>query len=183
METPKTKQKNYLGFLLLLVMIVVLPVAVAMLKWDKAPWDLRPRALTGQANLLLSADTTTTDINGQIVVLISAQLSDAALHMSGADITVLYDKNLLEVVEALPNTTAQVAGAPFTDAPIVNPAVNVDAQFNGVRIAEIANKPSPELASGTINLGKITFRAKAQGAAVIKFPADTSTMEITGIRL
>lgn len=177
-------KKNSLNFLLLLLVIIALPLIILTVTNNNPRlFDMRPKALTRQANLTLIADTTSVNIQGQVVVLIKAQLTETTLRMSGADITVQYDKTRLRVVSAEPATVVQNAANPFTDAPIVNPTVAVDTQFNGVRIAQIANRPSAQLPGGVVPLGKITFEAIAPGAATIKFPSDTNTMEIVGIQL
>ncbi len=175
-------KKNSLNFLLLLLVIIALPLIIlTVTNNSRRPFDMRPRALTGQANLTLIADTTSVNLAGQVTVLIKTQLTEAKLRMSGADITVQYDKNKLRVVSTEPTT--QTPLSPFTSAVIVNSNVVVDTQFSGVRIAQIANLPSAQLPGGTITLGKIIFEAIAPGAATIKFPSDVNTMEIVGIQL
>lgn len=178
-------KKNSLNFLLLLLIIIALPVIILIVTdSSRRPFDMRPKALTGQANLTLIADTASTNVDGQVTVIVKAALTNPQLRMSGADITLLYDKTKLQLVDAEPATAAgRIMSGPFTDAPIVNLNVPVDSQFAGIRLAQVINRASSALPGGVIDLGKAIFRATAPGAATIKFPSDTSTMQIVGVQL
>lgn len=178
-------KKNSLNFLLLLLVIIALPLIIlTVTNSSRRPFDMRPRALTGQANLTLIADTTTTNVNGQVAVIVKAELTNTQLRMSGADITVQYDKTKLQLLDAEPATAGgRLITGPFTDAPILNLNVAVDSQYSGVRIAQVANRQSSALPGGVVTLGKMIFKAIAPGAATIKFPSDVNTMEVVGVQL
>lgn len=176
-------KKNSLNFLLLLLIIIALPVIIFVVN-NQRSFDLRPKALSGQANLLLSASTSSTNVNGQIDVVMSLELANnPKLRVSGADVTLLYDKTKLQLVDAEPATAAgRIMTGPFTDSPIVNLNVAVDSQFNGIRLAQVINRPSTQLPGGTMQLGKAIFRAIAPGAATIKYTSP-SAMEVVGVQL
>lgn len=176
-----------IGFAFLI--IIALPVAVYLVQ---RPADIRPRAITGQANLLLSTDNTNPSAGQTFTVLVSTQLTDDSLRVSGADFSVLYDKNLLTVTDVKPAVQSTDPAAAFTDAPIVNPSQPVDETYDAVHIAEttcsgsgaqVTCLPNAELKGGSVTLGRITFRATAQGTGVIKFPDSIDSIQIVGINI
>lgn len=171
-------KKQIIGIIFVLLLIFVLPLTVFL---SQKRQDIRPRALQGKANLLLSADTNSSHVGKTVDVLVSLQLTDPALKVSGADFLLLYDKNKLDVkniTPAIPNTS--IPEPAFTDALILSSGGIFDENFNYLRVVEVAKKTDAELSSGTLTLAKITFLAKGEGAATIKFPDDNKYLEISG---
>lgn len=140
---------------------------------------IRKLGLTGQANLLLSAANPNVATGGIFEVESKVELTDS-LKISGADIVVLYDKSKLEVIDLIPNIKTVYPDAPFDIATVVTHGGSFDDTFNFLRVAEVASRSGELLVSGTINLAKITFRAKAEGGGVIKYPDDNKYFEIVG---
>jgi hypothetical protein len=145
--------------------------------------DIRPRALQGKANLQMNASTTKTSVGENIDVKLSMYLTDAKLRVSGADIVVLYEKDKLDPINVVPAVSD--SGSPFTDAPIVSSGGNFDNVYNYLRISEVSRKANKDLppTDGTpiVPLGMVTFKAKNEGKATIKYPDDNKYLEIVGI--
>jgi hypothetical protein len=180
MKRVTLSQRTVSALFFLLLILIGLPVVVFITQKRQ---DIRPKALTGSANLLLSADNTNPGVGQDVVVLVSMQLSDSRLRVSGADITIQYDKTKVSVTNITPATTANDASAAFTDATVVTQDQNVDSTFNSLRVAEVANKASNQLAGGTVQLMRITFRTLTAGSATIKFPDNKQGLEIVGVSL
>jgi len=176
----KLNKKQFTLLIVSLILVITLPVAVFVVKQGR---DIRPRALTGAANLQLSSDTTDTNVGGEINVLASMQLTEANLRVSGADFMILYSKNALEVVSITPAITSTDPNSGFTDAVHTSSGGSYDNTFNFLRVVMTATKPSAQLSGGTVTLATIKFRAKGSGAATIKYVDDNSKMEIVGINL
>ncbi len=171
-------KKQILGIAFIILLIFVLPLTVFL---SKKRQDIRPRAMQGKANLLLSSSVNSSNVGKFIDVLVSLQLTDPSLKVSGADFLLLYDKEKLDVksiVPAIPSTS--IPKPAFTDTLMLTSGGIFDATFNYLRVVEVAKKTDAELSSGTLTLAKITFLAKGEGAATIKFPDDNKYIEISG---
>ncbi len=170
-------KKQIISILLLLALVFSLPVAIYL---TRKMQDIRPRALQGKANFLLSTDSISSTVGKNIDVLVTLQTTDPALKVSGVDFLLLYDKNRLDVGNIVPNVIAVDPKAPFTDAPIVTSGGSFDENFNFIRVTEIARRPDADLPKGTFQLAKITFRGRGTGSATIKFPDEDKYLEIVG---
>ena len=172
------KKKNYLPILALLFLVLIaLPLAVFLVRGSQ---DIRPRAVTGQANLLLLPDRQSLTVGSTFDVSVRAALTDSRLRISGADITLLYDKRKLSVTRIKPNISAS---GDFTEAPTISEGDPFDNTFDKLRLAVVSSKGNGELSGGSVEIATITFEAKLSGDAVVKFPDDKSVMEISGIRI
>ncbi len=143
--------------------------------------EISKLGLVGHANLLLSSPKTDVDVGGIIEVTASAQLTDDKLKVSGVDVVILYEKSKLEVIDVVPNIKSVFPDAPFDVAPIVTYGGKYDDTFDFLRVAEVASRSGSMLVGGTVNLAKITFRAKEKGIGVIKYPDDNKYLEIAGV--
>lgn len=170
-------KKQIIVLISLLALIFALPVAILLTQKRQ---DIRPKALQGKANFLLSADSTTSSVGKNINVLVSLQVTDPYVRVSGVDFVLLYDKAKLDVSNIIPAITKINPNAPFTDAPIVSSGGNYDETYNFVRVTEIAKRSTDKLYGGTFSLAKITFRGKGEGQASVKF-ADDKYLEMVGI--
>lgn len=171
-------KKQILGITFIILLIFALLLTVFL---SKKRQDIRPRAMQGKANLLLSADTNSSNVGKTIDVLVSLQLTDPSLKVSGADFLLLYDKSKLDVkniIPAIPGTS--IPKPAFTDTLLLTSGGIFDATFNYLRVVEIAKKTDTDLSSATLTLAKVTFLAKGEGAAVIKFPEDNKYLEVVG---
>lgn len=170
------KQIISIGFLLILVF--ALPVAIFL---TKRGLDIRPRALQGQANMLLSADSTSIAAGKPINVVVSMQLKDNNLKASGVDFVLLYEKSKLDVLSVTPQIKSIDPAAAFTEAPIVSTGGVFDDTFNFIRVVEVARVADQYLPTGTVTLAKINFVARTSGNATVKFPDDNKYIQISGI--
>lgn len=186
-------KKQVLTTIFTLSLVFAIPVAVFLTQKNQ---ELATKALQGKANFLLSSDPPLNATAGQnINVLVSLRLTDPSLKVSGVDFMLLYDKNLLDVGNIVPNVETVTPGAPFTDAPIVTSGgqyngpecaddVN-NCKFNFLRVAEVARRADADLPGGTsaaITLANITFRGRGSGGqAEIKFPDDNKYLEVVGL--
>lgn len=170
-------KKQIISVVLLLALVFSLPVAVYL---TRKMQDVRPRALQGKANFLLSTDSITSTVGKNIDVLVTLQTTDPVLKISGVDFLLLYDKNRLDVGNIVPNIITVDPRAPFTDAPIVTSGGSFDENFNFVRVAQIARRTDADLPKGTFQLAKITFRGRGTGSATIKFPDEDKYLEVVG---
>lgn len=174
-------RNQLLTILLLLGLVVVLPLIMFVASRRQ---DIRPRALQGKANLLLSSDATANvNLGDEIHVLMSIQLTEAALRVSGSDLTLLYDKNMLDVVSMTPSVTQNNPSAAFTDVLHISSGDNFDTTYNFLRISLVARKGNADLSGGTVSFANVTFRAKANGSASVKFPTDPQYTQVVGISL
>lgn len=164
-----------LGFFILL--LLALPVAIFLTQKRQ---DIRPRALQGKANILMNSDKNSSSIGGSIDVLVSLQLTEPGLKVSGIDFMVLYDKEKLDVVNILPALDTVMPGGVFTEAPVVTSGGIFDDTFNFIRVVELAKMPGEFLPSAAIPLATITFRSIGEGSAVVKLPEDNKYIEIVG---
>lgn len=170
-------KKQFISIIFLLALVFAMPVAILLTQKRQ---DIRPKALQGKANFLLSPDSTTSSVGKNINVLVSLQVTDDYVRVSGVDFVLLYDKEKLDVGDIVPAITKLNPGAPFTDAPIVTSGGSFDDTYNFVRVAQVARKPTDQLFGGTFSLAKITFRGRGEGQASIKF-AEDKYLEIVGI--
>lgn len=170
-------KKQIISVLLLLALVFSLPVAVYL---TRKMQDVRPRALQGKANFLLSTDSITSTVGKNIDVLVTLQTTDPSLKVSGVDFLLLYDKNRLDVGNIVPNVMTVDPKAPFTEAPVVTSGGSFDENFNFIRVAQIARRTDADLPKGTFQLARITFRGRGTGSATIKFPDDDKYLEIVG---
>lgn len=169
--------RNVFGILFILLIVAVLPIVLLLTKQQQ---DIRPRALSGNVNLLLSSTGTTSNVGGSTDIVVSAQLTDSAVRMSGADVTLLYDKNKLSVTSIIPSVVGVDSGGIFTDAPYISSGGSFDDTYNYLRFVVVARKSTSDLPGGTIQLAKISFASIGEGAAVIKFPDDNSLLQVVG---
>ena len=170
-------KKQTVTILILLGLIVGLFLTIYLVK---QPQEIRPRALQGSANFRLSAGNANPKAGESFDVLISLQLTNDDLRVSGADVVLLYDKNKLLVTNLQPQVPSVDPNAAFTDAPVVTFGGVFDNGSNFARVSLIARKPTSSLAGGTVSLARVTFKALNTGNATIKFPDDDSLLQIVG---
>lgn len=160
--------KRQIGMLIFLfILLASLPVAVFLTRMRQ---DVRPRAaLSGQANFKLSASNDAPAKGETFTVTAKLDVTDDNVRVSGVDFRILYSKDLLE-----PNPTivpATGSGQPFTDVLIKEVDKPYSDKLNYLRLALVARRLTPELKGGTdISLAAITFKAKENGDAMIKYP-------------
>lgn len=173
------------GISFLFVFLLLLFLLPFIVFFTRQKQDIRPRALSGQANFLLSPSTTSLKVGENFDVLVSLQLTDASLRVSGVDFVLLYDKNKLEVVNLVPQVSPGISGAAFDDAPIVTHGGNFtpDTNFKFLRVAQVARRSDSALAGATVSLARVTFHALAEGTAGVKFPDDNSYLSVVGTSL
>ncbi len=167
-------KKHIIASFFVLVMIVVLPLVIILVQKRQ---DIRPRAQQGNANLLLSVNPSNPEVNNEIHVMATVQLTVAALRISGADFTILYDKAKLEAVSVVPAIGSSEA---FTEAPIVTKEGSFDGTYNFLRVVEVSTRSANLLKPNSAKLADITFRTKAAGQAVIKYIDDNNLLQIVG---
>lgn len=160
--------KKLLPLVLIVLLLLALPVAVFLTRKQQ---DIRPRASQAKANLLLNADFPQIEVDGNTNVLVSADLTDPKIRVSGVDFTLLYDKQKLDVDDVFASNV-------FTDVQVKYWGGSFDQTYNFLRVAETVNKPYDQLPKGTFPLARITFIGKAEGDASVKFPDDNKYIEI-----
>lgn len=177
----RTITKQQLLFLLFSILLVLfLPFVVYLTRQRQ---DIRPRALQGKANLLLSSTNMSPMVGEYFHVWVSLQLTDPTLKLSGADFLLLYDKEKLAVTNATPEIVVVNPQAKFDEAPIVTFGGSFNDKYNYVRVSVISTRANSNLHTGTtaaVNLAKITFYAAKEGSADIRFPDDNGLIEIVG---
>ena len=171
-------RRQIFAILISAFVLLMLPLAVF---FTRKGTDLRSRALSGQANLLLSAGALNGKVGETNDVLVSMQLTNSAVRASGVDFTLYYDKTKLAVAGMRPAVVANDSTAAFTDLIYETSGGTVDSTYNFLRIVEVARRPTNELPSGTIPLATITFNLIGEGAASLKFPDDNTLMQIVGV--
>lgn len=179
---PILKNKTVLTSLIFFLMIIVLPLILIATRQQQ---DIRPRALTGNADLRLTTPSANIPAGGEFSVMATVNLTNQSLRISGADFIILYERDKLDVVNVVPQITSVNPQAAFTDAPIVTRDGYFDGTYNFLRVAEVARKPDNQLAGTSTSLALITFRAKttATGRATIKYPDDNQYLELVGINI
>src|SRR3989338_5283091 len=170
-------RKQILSLIFFLTLLFALPLAIFLTQKSQ---DIRPRALQGKANFLLNADKIAVSIGDNINVLVTMQLTDSKLKLSAADFMLLYDKNKIDVLNVVPQIQSVVNGAAFTDAPLVTSGGNFDDQFNFLRVVLLSKTQNNNLATGNINLARVTFRALDGGVGIIKFSDDNKYIQLVG---
>lgn len=174
----KMDKKKIIAIFLFLILIFALPMAVFLVGKSA---DIRPRALQGKANLLMSSDKNSAAVGESINVLVTMQLLGSGLQVSGADFMILYDKDKLDVINIVPALQSITAGGIFTDAPVVTSGGKFDDTYNFLRVVELAKMPDTNLPIGSVMLANITFRSIGEGTGVVKFPEDNKYIEIVGL--
>ncbi len=170
-------KKQIFSLIFFLAVLFALPVAVFLVGKRQ---DIRPRALQGQANLLLSSDKNSSLVGESINILVTMQLVGSDLRVSGVDFMILYDKEKLDVINIVPALQSVTTGGIFTDAPVVTSGGKFDDTYNFLRVVELAKMPDNLLPIGSVMLANITFRSIGEGTAVVKFPEDNKYIEIIG---
>lgn len=173
-------RRQLLAVVLLLSLLFMLPFVMLMIRKGQ---DIRSRALTGKANLLLSKDTLDIFVGSEFTVLVSLQLTEPALRVSGADLTLLYDSTKVEVLNITPSVTANDANAAFTDVIYSSSGGTFSDGRAFARVALVSQKANNQLSGGTVQFARIRMRAKATGTTRIEFPTDNRFTEIVGINL
>lgn len=168
----------YKPVLFILILILILPLIIYLAGKKQ---DIRPRALGGLINFSLSPSDSSFKVNDRFEILISGSVSDNRVRVSGVDVTVLYDKNALEVLDMSPAVSGSDANIPFTDLVTLTSGGNFDGKFNYLRISEVARKNTQNLPSGTFSIAKVTFLAKSKGGAAVKFPDDNKYLQAVGV--
>ena len=171
-------KKKLLSLIAVGILVLALPVVIFLTKKRQ---DIRPRALQGKADLLLSSDTLNSQAGQTFNVIVSMSLKDPSLKVSGADFVLLYDKNRLEVADLVPAVSGSgLPVAPFTDVQVNSYGGTYDANFNFLRVSELVRMLDANLPAGTFTLAKVTFRSIGSGTAIIKFPDNNNYIEIVG---
>lgn len=173
-------RRQLLTVVLLLSLLFMLPFVMLMIRKGQ---DIRSRALSGKANLLLSKDTVDVFVGNEFTVLVSIQLTQSNLRISGADLTLLYDSAKLEVVNISPVVSATDPTAAFTDIIHSSSGGTFTDGRAFARVALVAQKANDQLSGGTVQFARIRMRAKASGLTRIEFPPDNRFAEIVGINL
>ena len=173
----KINKRKIITIILFLVLIFALPIGVFLVQKHQ---DIRPRALQGKANLLMSSDKNSAAVGESINVLVTMQLVGSGLQVSGADFMILYDKDRLDVINIVPALQSVTTGGIFTDAPVVTSGGRFDDTYNFLRVVELAKMRDVNLPIGSVMLANITFRSIGEGTAVVKFPEDNKYIEIIG---
>jgi hypothetical protein len=141
--------------------------------------DIRPRALLGAANFHLNTSKISAVTGDAIPVTVSVEVTNANAKVSGVDFTLLYDKSKLRLTSVSPTL-----GTNFTDVPVKVEGqpytMEGNGNFNYVRVALVSKKANADLPKGTIALASVTFEALANGQGVIKFPDDSSVLQVVG---
>jgi len=173
-----TKKQLY-SLIAILALTLFLPLVVYLLK---GRFDIRPRALlAGAANFRLNADTTSLSSRQRMNVLVSVELTDANVRTSGVDFYLLYDSSKLSLI----SLSGQL-GNNFTQTVIqedTGQTYTAENGFNYLRLSMVSNKPKVQLSGGTIPLANVTFEAKQNGNASIKFPDDNTKLQVVGTTL
>lgn len=175
MNTPKKSTRFIILFLLIL--LFALPVTLYLTRKGQ---DIRPRALSGQGNLLLATGNASPKAGEYFDVISTLQMTDPDAQVSGADVTILYDKSKLTATNVVPAITSVNAGYAFTDAPVVMKEGSFDDTYNFVRVALVAKKSTAQLSKNSMMLVKVTFQAKQSGQVIIKYPDDDRYLQVVG---
>lgn len=162
----------------ILILILILPLIIYLAGKKQ---DIRPRALGGLINFSLSPSVSGFKVNDKFEVLISGSVPNNRIRVSGIDVTVLYEKNRLEVLDMSPAVSASDANIPFTDLVTLTSGGYFDDKFNYLRVSEVARKNTQNLPSGTFPIAKVTFLAKSKGEAAVKFPDGNKYLQAVGI--
>jgi hypothetical protein len=174
-----TKQQIY-TLLFILALLFALPAIIFLARQRQ---EIRPKALAGKANFLLSADKTSVNKGETFTALVSIALTDPNIRVSGVDFLLLYPKNMLRVT----NVSAEAqktTGAKFTDVVYYSVNQSFNEEQNYMRLSQVAKKPNDQLATGNaITLASVTFEALGEGSANVRFPDDNNFLEVVGVRV
>src|SRR3989344_2356268 len=162
-------RRQFLAIVLLLSILFMLPFVMLLIRKGQ---DIRSRAITGKANLLLSKDTIDVYVGNEFTVLVSIQLTDPTLRVSGADLTLLYDSSKLEVVDIVPVVTSTDAGAAFTDVIHTSSGGSYPDGRVFARVALVAQKANNALSGGTVQFARLRLRALSSGQTRLEFPTE-----------
>jgi hypothetical protein len=173
-------KRQVLSFIFLLGLLFALPVVIFLAQKRQ---ELRPHALNGQANLLMSSTNTTVNVGDQFDVVVAVQLTNTSLRISGADLTILYDKNDFSVVSITPMVTSTDPATAFTDAVYLTSGGTFDTTNNFARVSVVSRKATSLLSGGTVQVARIRFQANSAGTGGIKFPDDPSYTTLVGINV
>ncbi|MBI4130220.1 hypothetical protein HY468_02805 [Candidatus Roizmanbacteria bacterium] len=185
MERKKTKKQ--IGILIFLfILLASLPIAIFLTRQRQ---DVRPRAaLPGQANFKLSASDDAPDAGESITVTANLDVTDDNVRVSGVDFRILYSKDLFEADPTIVAATGD--DKPFTDVIVTEVDKSYSEELNYLRLVLVARKLTPQLAGGNnIPLATITFTAKDDGDATIKYPEKSTdengvpVIQVVGIEL
>lgn len=168
-----------ISFIILLLILLAIPFALNLNKQRFS----RPRALAGKANFLLNSSIpeNTSEIGHDFDVLVSLQLTDPNVRVTGVDFRLLYDKDKLLVKNIRPATHDVDASYPFTAAPVVvkdGGDYTAEAGFKYLRVALVADVSN--MASAAASLATVTFTTTGAGSANIKFPEDNNMLQVVG---
>lgn len=170
-------KKQIYSLIIFIILLFALPLAIFLTQKKQ---DIRPRALQGKANILMSSDKNSAKVGESVNVMVSLQLTEPGLKVSGIDFMILYDKAKMDVINIMPALQTTLPGGVFTEAPVVTSGGIFDDTYNFLRVVELAKMPSDFLPSGAIPLTTVTFRSIGEGSAVVKFPEDNKYIEIVG---
>ena len=180
-KTTALSKRQIYTLILFLALLLALPFIIYLVGRRQ---DIRPRAsLAGVANFRLNADTTQVKAGDTVNVLVSLELTDPNVLVSGVDFSLLFDKAKLSFVSA-----SQASGSPFTDVVIMPTSSQLyqnegAGSFDYIRMAMVANSSDANLSGGTVPLANIVIQALSDGAGTIKFPDDNSKLQAVGTSL
>jgi len=136
-----------LGFLL-----VALPVVIFLVNQQQI---FRGRAAASPVNFLLVPPTATKQLNETFTV--SVRLDTKTYNVSGVDMTLSFDKNILELQSFQPATST-----------LADVLVNQPNNTTGT-LRLLATKSTSNAATGVLDIGTLTFRGKALGTSSVLF--------------
>ena len=173
-------KKGLVGLISILFLLILLPVVVFFMK---GRFDIRPRAqLAGAANFKLTPDRTSLSVGDHINVLVSVELTDTNVRVSGVDFKLLYDMNKFNLLSLTP-----VTGSGFTDTVLLD---NGNANYSGeggkykyARLSMVSKQANGSLKGGTVALANATLQARQAGSGIIKFPDNNADLQVVGTAL
>lgn len=146
--------------ILISFLLLTLPLTVILLK---ERLEIRRQAAFGTVDVLLSPGAKTENVGREFSVGIKIQA--LAKRISGVDLSLTYDKDVLEVVNLSGNTTGANS---FTNEFIANKGT----ETGKIRLSVLAKKSSLELPTGEITVATITFKGKKAGSSQVAFTDD-----------
>ena len=168
-------RKNNIIIMALLALLLILPIILYLTRRRQ---EIQPRALTGNVKFHLSPLNPNVTRDQEFDEVISVEVTNENVKISGADLVILYDKTKLEVVSITPHAGGSNY---FTDAPIATHSGDFNNEFKSLRVSVVAKKTSNELVGGTKAIATVRFRGLSDGSAVIKFSDDNSQLMVVGI--
>lgn len=167
-------RKNYIVLVALLALLLILPIILYLTRRKQ---EIRPRALTGNVKFHLSPLSPNVTRDQEFDEVISVEVTNPNVKVSGADLVVLYDQTRLEVVSITPHAGGSNY---FTDAPIAIHGQDFNNEFKSLRVSVVAKKTSSELEGGTKTIATVRFKGLTDGSATIKFSDDNSQLQVVG---